>query len=201
MLGMAALRPQPLPVQTAPTVSHASKVILDTDIVDDIDDAFALALALRSPEIELIGITTAWGDTALRAKLANRLLQEAGAQAIPERAGVPTESKSSFTQKQWASEGAPAPASPDAGEFPREQAKKSPVEITLVAIGPLTKLGAAIDRDADGFRKFRRVVLMGGSIRRGYGDLGYAPDRGPEPEYNIYCDVKAAGKLLGSGVP
>jgi len=44
-------------------------------------------------------------------------------------------------------------------------------------------------------------VLMGGSIRRGYGDLGYAPDRGPEPEYNIYCDVNAAQKLFASGVP
>jgi purine nucleosidase len=44
-------------------------------------------------------------------------------------------------------------------------------------------------------------VLMGGSIRKGYGDLGYAPDRGPQPEYNIYSDVAAAQKLFASGVP
>ena len=86
-------------------------------------------------------------------------------------------------------------------EFLIDQAKKSPGEVTLVAIGPLTNIGAAIERDADGFRKFKRVVLMGGSIRRGYGDLGYASDRGPEPEYNIYSDVKAAQKLFASGVP
>jgi inosine-uridine nucleoside N-ribohydrolase len=76
-----------------------------------------------------------------------------------------------------------------------------PGEVTLVAIGPLTNIGAAIDRDREGFRKFKRVVLMGGSIRRGYGDLGYASDRGPEPEYNIYSDVRAAQKLFASGVP
>jgi purine nucleosidase len=201
ILGIAGLWPGPLPAQTTPTASRASRIILDTDIGDDIDDAFALALALRSPEIEVIGITTAWGDTSLRAKLANRLVKEVGTRPIPVRAGVRTESKSNFTQNQWASEGAAAPVSPDAVEFLLEQASKSPGEITLVAIGPLTNIGAAIDRDADGFRKFQRVVLMGGSIRRGYGDLGYAPDRGPEPEYNIYCDVKAARKLLGSGVP
>jgi hypothetical protein len=155
ILGIAVLWPAPLPAQTTPTASRTSKIILDTDIGDDIDDAFALALALRSPEIEVIGITTAWGDTSLRAKLANRLLKEVGTRPIPVRAGLPTLSKSNFTQNQWASAGAAAPASPDAVEFLLEQAKKSPGEITLVAIGPLTNLGAAIDRDADGFRKFQ----------------------------------------------
>src|SRR4029077_19948451 len=201
ILGIAGLWPGPLPAQTTPAASRASKIILDTDIGDDIDDAFALALALRSPEIEVIGITTAWGDTSLRAKLANRLVKDVGTRPIPVRAGVRTESKSNFTQNQWASGGAAAPVSPDAVEFLLEQARKSPGEITLIAIGPLTNIGAAIDRDADGFRKFQRVVLMGGSIRRGYGDLGYAPDRGPEPEYNIYCDVAAAQKLFVSGTP
>jgi purine nucleosidase len=201
ILGIAGILPRPLPAQTTPNAKPSGKIILDTDIGDDIDDAFALALALRSPEIEVIGITTAWGDTTLRAKLANRLVREAGAPSIPVLAGVPTQSKSTFTQSQWASEGAAAPAQPDAVEFLLEQAKKASGEVTLVAIGPLTNIGAAIDRDADGFRKFKRVVLMGGSIRRGYGDLGYGPERGPQPEYNIYCDVKAAQKLLGSGVP
>lgn len=201
LLGIAGLLPRPLPAQTTPTASRVSKIILDTDIGDDIDDAFALALALRSPEIEVLGITTTWGDTALRAKLANRLVKEAGTRSIPVLVGVPTQSKSNFTQSQWASEGAAAPARPDAVEFLLQQARNAPGEVSLVAIGPLTNIGAAIDRDADSFRKLKRVVLMGGSIRRGYGDLGYGPDRGPEPEYNIYSDVKAAQKLFGSGIP
>ena len=65
----------------------AEKVIIDSDIGDDIDDAFALALALRSPELRLLGVTTTFGDTELRAKLADRLLGEAGRPDIPVAAG------------------------------------------------------------------------------------------------------------------
>src|SRR5258708_31001714 len=75
-----------------------TKIILDTDIGDDIDDAFALALALRSPEVELLGITTAWGDTALRARLAQRFLQENHAPAIPVAVCPPTQSNSALSQ-------------------------------------------------------------------------------------------------------
>jgi purine nucleosidase len=203
MLSLGSAFPSPLSAQKAAPRSPArstNKIILDTDIGDDIDDAFALALALRSPEIEVIGVTTVWGDTGLRARLASRLAGEDGA-AIPVLAGTPTPSRPNFTQADWAREGQAAAAHPDAVEFLLEQARKAPGEVTLVAIGPLTNLGAAVDRDAPGFRKFKRVVLMGGSIRRGYGDLGFGPDRGPEPEYNIFCDVKAAQKLFASGVP
>jgi len=177
-----------------------AKVLLDTDIGDDIDDAFALALLLRSPELELVGITTAWGDTALRARLANRLLKEAGASGIPVVAGVPGTQAGAFTQADWAREGEPA-GQTDAVGFLLAQARGFPGEVTLVAIGPLSNVGRAVERDPEGFRKFKRVVLMGGSIRRRYGDLGYSPDRGPEPEYNIKCDVAAAQKLFASGVP
>lgn len=201
ILGYSALLTGPLCAQSAPRGKTASKVILDTDIGDDIDDAFALALALRSPEIRLVGITTAWGDTELRARLANRLVEEAGSAPVPVLAGVPTTSKTNFTQADWAKEGAAAAGDRGAVEFLLAEAKKSPGEVTLVAIGPLTNVAAAIDRDIEAFRKFKRVVLMGGSIRRGYGDLGYAPDRGPQPEYNIVSDAKAAQKLFSSGVP
>ena len=203
LLSMSGTLVLPARGQRAPNAAarDAQKIILDTDIGDDIDDAFALALALRSPEVEVIGITTAWGDTELRAHLANRLLKENGDDSIPVLAGVLTKGKTNFTQADWAREGEAPLARPDGVAFLLEQAKKAPGKVTLVAIGPLTNIGAAIDRDAEAFRKFKRVVLMGGSIRRGYGDLGYGPDRGPEPEYNIYSDVKAAQKLFASGVP
>ena len=189
--------------QSAATAGDAqpAKIILDTDIGDDIDDAFALALALRSPEIEVLGVTTAWGDTALRARLVNRFLKETGAEGIPVVAGIATKSKAIFSQSDWAREGQSAPAHLEAVEYLLAQARKTPGEITLVSIGPLTNIGAAIDRDAEGFRRFKRVVLMGGSIRRGYGDLGYGPDHGPDAEYNIHSDVLAAQKLFASGVP
>ena len=82
-----------------------------------------------------------------------------------------------------------------------DQIRTNPGKITLVGIGPLVNIGALIDRDKETFRKLRRVVLMGGSIARGYGDLGYFPDRGPEPEWNIKNDIASAQKLFASGVP
>jgi inosine-uridine nucleoside N-ribohydrolase len=187
--------------QAVPQPSGKTKIILDTDIGDDVDDAFALALAMRSPEVEMVGITTAWGDTALRARLVQRFLKEIGAAEIPIAVGIATKSNANFSQSRWAQDGLPFERKLDAVDFLLEQARKAPGEITLVAIGPLTNVGAAIERDAATFKKFKRVVLMGGSIRKGYGDLGYAPDHGPQPEYNIYSDVAAAQKLFASGVP
>jgi hypothetical protein len=115
-----------------------TKIILDTDIGDDIDDAFALALALRSPEVEILGITTAWGDTALRARLTQRFLYENGASEIPIAVGIATRSTAAFSQARWAQDGAPFEKQTDAVEFLLKQAQKNPGEITLVAIGPLT---------------------------------------------------------------
>src|ERR1700694_111985 len=89
------------PAQVAQSVER-QKVILDTDIGDDIDDVFAVALALSSPDLELLGITTAWGDTQLRARLVDRLLCETGTQNIPVLAGIPTESRAPLNQRRWA---------------------------------------------------------------------------------------------------
>ena len=85
--------------------------------------------------------------------------------------------------------------------FLLDQIKQHPGEITLIAIGPETNLGAALARDPATFKKLKRIVLMGGSIRRGYGDVGYAPDRGPNAEYNIAMDIPAAQAVFTSAVP
>src|SRR5215472_4948895 len=131
--------------QTAP----AEKVIIDTDIGDDIDDAFAVALALRSPELQILGIATTFGDTESRAKLLDRLLGEVGRSDIPVAAGVPTPPKTDFTQAKYAEGGHFAKTShPDAVTFLLDEIRKKPGEITLVAIGPLVNVGAAIDKDA-----------------------------------------------------
>jgi purine nucleosidase len=177
------------------------KIIIDTDIGDDVDDAFAVALALRSPEVQILGITTSFGDTEMRAKLVDRMLGEAERRDIPVAAGKATEAKSDFTQRRYAEGGRFARAShPDAVSFILEQIRKNPGEITLVAIGPLVNVGGLIDKDAGTFRKVKRVVMMGGSIDRGYGDP-YAAPTPPQPEWNIKNDIGAAQKLFGSGVP
>lgn len=178
------------------------KVIFDTDIGDDIDDAFALGLAVSSPELRILGVTTAWGNTGLRAQLASRMLCDLGLSDIPVSAGPRTDSTNAFTQARWASQyKAPEQGWPDAITFTLDQIRRYPNQITLIAIAPLSNIGKLIDTDPDTFRKLKRVVMMGGSIYRRYGDLGYTPDRGPEPEYNIKMDVPAAKKLFASGVP
>jgi purine nucleosidase len=177
------------------------KVIIDTDIGDDVDDAFAIALALRSPELQILGISTTFGDTETRARLADRLLGEAGHGEIPVAVGASAQVAGQFTQRAYAEGGHYARAShPNAVDFILEQIRRYPEQITLVAIGPLVNVGAVIDKDAETFRKLRRVVLMGGSINRRYGDMGYFPDRGPEPEWNIKNNIPSAQKLFASGV-
>jgi purine nucleosidase len=191
----------PVGAQSTSTPAGQARIIIDTDIGDDIDDAFALGLALNSPELKILGITTAWGDTKLRARLVDRLLAETNNAQVPVAEGIVTKTTSPMSQGRWAQAGAPAKNHAAAVDFLLDQIRRDPGGITLVAIGPLTNIGAAIDRDAATFKKLQRVVLMGGSIKRHYGDLGFAPDRGPEPEYNIYSDVAAAQKLFSSGVP
>lgn len=183
--------------------SGPAKVILDTDIGDDVDDVFALALALTSPEIKVVGITSAWGDTPLRTRMLERLLCETGRDDIPVHTGVVTKAEPQFSQRAWASRGISRSGADvsDGVEFLLDQIRQSPGEITLIAIGPLTNIGAAIDQDAATFRQLKRVVLMGGSIYRGYNDLGYVPPHAPSAEYNIAMDVPAAQKLFRSGVP
>jgi purine nucleosidase len=195
----------PILCQAQSTSSFSSpkpeKIIIDTDIGDDVDDAFAVALALRSPELQILGISTTFGDTETRAKLLDRLLAEAGRSDIPVAVGTPT-TNINFTQKRYAEGGHFARAShPRAVDFILDEIRRQPGEITLVAIGPLVNVGALIDKDPQAFHKLQRVVLMGGSIERGYGDLGYVKPHGPDAEWNIKNDIPAAQKLFTSGVP
>src|SRR5882724_1487699 len=194
----SAQAPPPSPIyHKAPP----EKVIIDTDIGDDIDDAFAVALALRSPELQILGITTTFGDTETRAKLLDRFLAEAGRPEIPIAAGAPTPPKSNFTQRRYAVNNRYAkPSHPDAVTFLLDQIRHNPSEVTLIAIGPLMNVGAAIDKDADTFRKLKRVIIMGGSIKRGYGDLGFGTPTPPQPEWNILNDIPSAQRLFAAGV-
>ena len=188
--------------QSSPAAALPEKVIIDTDIGDDIDDAFAVALALRSPELQILGITTTFGDTETRAKLLDRFLAEAGRPDIPVAAGTPTPPKSTLTQRRYAENNHFAkPSHSVAVAFLLDQIRRSPGQITLIAIGPLMNVGAAIDKDPGTFRKLKRLILMGGSIHRGYGDLGFGPPTPPQPEWNILNDIPSAQKLFASGVP
>ena len=184
-----------------PAIAQAAPqlVVLDTDIGDDIDDAFALALALQSPELKILGITTAFGDTELRARLVDRYLSAVERKDIPVAAGVPTPHSNVFTQAAYA-EREPARKHADGVKFLLDQIRAHPGQVTLLAIGPLANVGEAIKRDPATFRKLKRVVMMGGSVYRGYdGEKGER--RPPDAEWNIARDPEGAKALLASGVP
>lgn len=185
-----------------PAVPAPELVIIDTDIGDDIDDVLAVSLAVSSPELKILGVTSAWGDTALRSRLLDRLLHEVGRNDIQVGTGVVKHrvGEAEFSQARWAEREPMRPHSSSVDLILREVAQH-PNEITLIAVAPLTNLAAAYDRDPQAFKALKRIVMMGGSVRRGYGDVGYAPDRGPQAEYNIAMDIEAAKKVFASGVP
>jgi purine nucleosidase len=171
----------------------ARRVVLDTDIGSDVDDALALGMLLGSPEIELVGVTTVYGDTALRARLARRLIGLAGAE-VSCYAGA----RETLTGRPvwWAGhEGtlyddldseqiAPGPAV----DFLVEAARRED-GLEVIAIGPLTNVAAAIEAAGDFRRNVRQLTVMGGNFA----------DR--EPEHNIRSDPEAARIVFASGIP
>ena len=174
--------------------------ILDTDIGDDIDDAFALALALHSPELRLLGVMTAYGDTEMRARLVDRYLAAVGRSDISVAAGVVVPNTGHFTQAAYALQW-PERKHADGIEFLLAQIREHPGQITLISIGPLKNVGAAIERDPATFRQLKRVVLMGGSVYRGYNDWKTGTEQPPSREWNIRADPAGAKALLAVGVP
>jgi inosine-uridine nucleoside N-ribohydrolase len=173
-------------------------IILDTDIGSDIDDAFALALIMNSPEFELLGVTTVSGDTAARARIAAKMLWEAGGKwrQVPVVAGVPGP-KQGINQAPWADDFvSPQILKESAVDFLRSKIHRYPGEITLIAIGELTNVAALIKADPLVVKQIKRIAIMGGSIAR-----GYEPGSKPDPEWNIKSNPAAAQVVFSSGIP
>ncbi|HXX22727.1 MAG TPA: nucleoside hydrolase [Terriglobia bacterium] len=173
-------------------------IILDTDIGTDIDDAFALALIINSPELELLGVTTVAGDTQARARLAAKMLWEAGGawRKVPVYAGQPGKPQP-IEQTRWAN-GFASPALHLSGavDFLKTEISRRPGRITIIAIGELTNVAALLKSDPSMAKKIKLIAMMGGSIERGYG-----PDSKPEAEWNIKSNPEAAQTVFSSGVP
>ncbi|MCC6443081.1 MAG: nucleoside hydrolase [Armatimonadetes bacterium] len=171
------------------------KIILDTDIGDDIDDAFALALALCSPELELIGVTAAYANTEARARIACRMLYEAGRADIPVAVGRGSDSHP--CQAPWA-EGSilKRPVDQPAVDFIMAQLRRYPGEITLVPIGPLVNIADLFRQYSEAKSLIWEIILMGGSV-----DIGYNGKPSPDKEWNIVADVESARTVFTSGVP
>lgn len=180
-------------------MAHPTLVWIDTDIGDDLDDAFAIALLLRSPQVRVVGISTAFGDTELRARLLDHFLADAHVTGVPVYAGLPTSTTNLFTQRAYA-EQFPPRTHPDAIAALLAAVNQYGNQLTLLAIGPLFNVAAAIDRNPETMHRLGRIVLMGGSIHHGYtgSDGSLTP---PAPEWNILQDPPGAQTVFTSGIP
>jgi len=190
---MAAAQPA-----AAPATGARSKIILDTDIGSDIDDAWALGFAVKSPQFELLGVTVADGNTPARAKLACKLLHRVGRTDVPVAVGRETTPASEGIDYQfaWAEDfAAYKPIEKTAADFIVETVKQHPGEVTIVAVGPLENIADALRKEPALPKLVKRLVLMSGSI------YASAWSPGPEPEWNVKCAIADAQAVYSAGFP
>jgi purine nucleosidase len=170
------------------------KIILDTDIGTDVDDALALAVLLGSKEVDLIGITTVYGDARLRSTIAMHLCSLLN-RKIPTFIG---ESKPLSGREIWmsGSEGKNfkdldsfTPETTSAVDFLVETVLAQPQSIDVIAIGPLTNIARAIQNNLHFAEKVKRIWIMGGNFTQS------------KVEHNFKCDIDAAKAVLESRIP
>ncbi len=145
------------------------KVLLDTDIGTDIDDALALAYLLCQERCELLGVTTVTGEPRKRAEMVSALCRQAGRDDIPIHCGCPEAMLIEMRQKvaEQAAALGDWPRRKDfppgtAIEFLRRTIREHPGEITLLAIGPLTNVGVLFAADPQVPSLLAGLVLMCG---------------------------------------
>ena len=167
-------------------------LILDTDIGDDVDDAFALAFAARHPQIRLCAVTTVLGDTRWRAALTLRLLDELGVGGVPVAAGVPGAGI----------EGIPLSGDvvlPQGHDDPRRDTRSAtelmtdaiataPPPVWLATIGPATNAAALLAERPQALDRLAGFVMMGGR-----------DDPAHPREHNFGLDPNAAAAVCNCG--
>ena len=179
-------------------VSTPTRILLDTDIGTDVDDAIALALILASPELDLRAVTTVSGDVILRSRIAKKLLTIGGKPAVPVAAGIqrPVLRQRNFLCIGHEGRGIVSPSE----SLRVEPAHAVDVLIDVirrerphvVCIGPLSNLAVAIMKEPDIVLAIPQLTVMGGF-------LGLHRDV-PRVEYNFASDAEAAIVVLNAGI-
>jgi inosine-uridine nucleoside N-ribohydrolase len=169
--------------------------ILATDIGDDIDDTWALALLLRSPELDLKLVVTDYGKPLYRAKVAAKLLDAAGRSDVPiglgpEVKGVTGEGGQADWVRGYDLAKYPGTVKRDGVQALIDLLMGSKEPITLICIGPLPTIAAALEREP-WIAEHARFVGMDGSVRKGYGGK-----KVPDPEWNIKANIPAAQRAF-----
>lgn len=180
-------------------------VLLDVDT--GIDDALALMLAVRSEEIELVGVGTVAGnvDAMTAARNTLRVLEVAGAGHVPVAVGATAPLIEPFQDAAWVhgSDGMGNSSQPEPTALPSDETAVEQLlrlshehssQLTVVAVGPLTNLALAIRGDPELPARLRRIVIMGGSARAGGNRSSWA-------EANMAQDPEAATVVFGADVP
>jgi purine nucleosidase len=179
-----------------------TKIVLDTD--PGHDDAIALLLALASPELDVLGVTTVSGNQTLEKTTANalKILEFVDRTDVPVHVGAPRP----LVREQWAAayvhgqSGLDGPDLPDPNTEPRKGHAidfiAAQVEehdgVVLVPVGPLTNIGLLLAKYPGIESRIARVVLMGGAIAEG--------NVTPAAEFNVWADPEAAHRLFTSGI-
>ena len=168
-------------------------VIFDTDICDDIDDTWALALLLQSPEFDVKLITTAVRNTPSKAAVVAKFLQAVGRTDIPIGIGV-QQGEGGHRQQAWIKDyelsSYPGKIHKDGVKALIDTVMNSRRRIKIVAVGPLPNIGAALEREPRIAEK-AEFVGMHGSVR-----LGYGGSKKISAEYNVRADAKACQKVF-----
>lgn len=185
--------------------SSKQKIILDCDLGTDIDDAFALALVLTSPEFEVLGITLDHGLTEKRAQVACKMLYLTGMEHIPVAVGRQTpnvvgkdkELGPNSPQFHWANGFSRVkPINTSARDFIIETLRKYPHEVILFGVGPVPNLADVIEKDPEALKLAKHVYSMFGSFF-----MGYKGGPVPSAEWNVFADIASAKKFASAGAP
>jgi inosine-uridine nucleoside N-ribohydrolase len=206
-----------LSLSQAATAQTPQKIIFDTDfVVPPQDDGTALILALKSPELQVLGVTTVAGNDSMERATSDalRVLEIVGRTDIPVYRGAnmplrheKSEWAAGLHGRWWSDDPPPAPP----GGFAKKQAESgsamdfiirtinaNPGQVTIAAIGPLTNIAMALRYEPGLAAKIKRIAIMGGavaSLADGAGNMT------PNAEFNIWVDPEAARTVFRSGVP
>ncbi len=170
------------------------RLVIDTDIGTDVDDLWTLAMVPGLAGVNVAAVTLVYGDTDLRARMAAAVLAAMGVEAPVHRGcGQPLSGKAVV----WAGhEGAGVPGIDeaaydrvDAADTLVALAAAEPGSLEVLAIGPLTNIATAMQRDPAFVRNVKRLLVMGGEFQMGW------------PEHNFACDFEATRIVVGSGAP
>lgn len=181
-----------------------TRIVIDCD--PGHDDAVAILLALGSPKIELLGVTTTFGNCAVKdaTRNAQQVLALAGRTDVPIAVGAagPLVGAAQLGNYVHGASGLDGPELPEvvkppveasAVEFLARTIRDSPTPVTVVAIGPITNVARLLQERADAAGNIGEVIFMGGSTERG--------NHTPTAEFNTYADPEALDVVLKSGLP